>query len=218
MSTDTYNLIPCYKNRLLDDPDFQERLIKFCQECTKETNNLANKNMWDENWENNPSTLLYHLYISKRFYSETGEMYVMIKNDKEIIGTSGVYVSNFDSNVAIGGVRAWMLKQYRGKILMNNNRGPYALPIHIDWTRERGLKTTIFTFNEYSLNLINYFKRIGFGFADRNSEFFNLNFNQIDFPVNIQNTKQWVIYHKIDESYEPNWDKIRWVERVDFKI
>jgi hypothetical protein len=213
MSSDTYELVPCFKNRLLELSDFQERLIKFCKECAKETSKIASKNMWDEDWQKNPNTLMYHLYVSKRFYCETGEMYVMLKNNYEIIGTSGVYVSNFDSNVGIGGARAWMLKQYRGKILMDNNRGPYALPIHIDWSRERQLKTTIFTFNDYSLNMINYFNRMGFGYQDRNSKFFNLKFNQVDFPVNIQNTKQWIIYHKIDETYEPDWNKLKWAEQ-----
>ena len=33
--------------------------------------------------------------------------------------------------------------------------------------------------------------------------------NELEFPVTIQNTKQWLMYEKIDSSFEFNWNTIR---------
>ena len=41
--------------------------------------------------------------------------------------------------------------------------------------------------------------------------FYNGQFH-VEFPVTINYTKQWVIYHKIDELYQPDWESIRFTE------
>ena len=37
--------------------------------------------------------------------------------------------------------------------------------------------------------------------------------NEVDFPCNIQYTKQWVIYDKIDPEYTPDWHAIKWTHQ-----
>ena len=86
----------------------------------------------------------------------------------------------------------------------------------VKWTEDLSKSTMIDFINntEPSLNkrLMNYFKRSGMGVPKaRNPDrmFYN-GVNEVPFSVNIQHTQQWVLYHKIDEKYEPNWEKIAW--------
>ena len=38
--------------------------------------------------------------------------------------------------------------------------------------------------------------------------FYN-NFNEVEFPVTIQYTKQWIIYEKLDPNFDFNWISIQ---------
>ena len=40
---------------------------------------------------------------------------------------------------------------------------------------------------------------------------FYSNINRVEFPVNIQNTKQWVLYEKIDVNWDFDWKTIEYV-------
>jgi hypothetical protein len=209
---DTFKILPCYETKLFKNDFFKNKFINFCQLASEETDTPAHENMYTKDWETNSKTLLYHVFISRRFYSNNGELYVLVKNEDEIIGTSGIYTSNFDPNISIAGSRAWILKKYRGKILLNNHRGPYALEDQIEWAKQKNMKIVAFTFNVYNKNFVHYFNRAGLGYQNRNKRFFNLKFNSLKFPVNIQNTKQWIVYYNIDDSYNFNWKKLQWVE------
>jgi hypothetical protein len=183
--------------------------LQFCYNAYQEQDEPSHVNMWDENWENNPATLPYLIYCSDRFKKDQGDVYVLLKFG-EIVAISGVNKSNFDPYVALGGVRTWVIKPYRGKFLV----GRYICPLQLRWAKERNFKTLCLTFNEYNKRLIPYFKRSGLGIQKKrnpNSLFYNGQFH-VGFPCNINHTKQYIIYHKIDESYEPNWDSIRWIE------
>ena len=70
--------------------------------------------------------------------------------------------------------------------------------------------------NEYNKNLIQVFKRRRFG---ENKErinnrqphhlFYN-GINELDFPVTIQHTKQWIIYENLDPSFNFDWSTIKY--------
>jgi GNAT superfamily N-acetyltransferase len=207
-----FNVTPLYSSGLLNDNVFKESFFSFCQKAFEEKDQPAHSNMWDEDWKNNSNTLLYHLYISKRLSSDTGETFILMDNE-EIIAVSSVYISEFDKNVAIGGVRSWVDKKYRGKFIL----GRYVLPHQLAWARERRLKTIALTFNEYNKRLLPYFRRSGVGIKkNRNpNSLFYTGLHEIDFPCEVQYTKQWIIYSKIDEEYTPDWHAIKWKDRND---
>lgn len=187
----------------------KEVFLDFCKAAYAEKEEPSHVNMWDEDWENNPATLPYLVYYSQRFKKDQGDVYALLKFG-EVIAISGVNKSNFDPYVALGGVRTWVIKPYRGKFLV----GRHICPLQLKWAKERNFKTLCLTFNEYNKRLIPYFKRSGLGIQKKrnpNSLFYNGQYH-VDYPLCINNTKQYVIYHKIDESYEPNWHQIRYNE------
>jgi len=182
-------------------------IIDFCKFANAHTSDPAHVNMFHKDWQTHPETLPYLIYLSPRFLNDNGKFFVLTDKDK-IIGISGIHVSNFDSNVALGGVRTWLPFEYRGKFLI----GKYVLPKQLEWAKNKNLKTIALTFNSYNKDLIKYFKRSGLGIKKNrnpNSMFYN-GVYEVDYPCNIQHTKQWVIYDKIDMNYEPNWHKLKW--------
>jgi hypothetical protein len=181
--------------------------LDYCYNAYHEKDEPSHVNMWDDDWEQNPATLPYLVYHSNRFKKDNGDVFALLKGE-EIIALSGVNKSDFDPLVALGGVRTWVTKPYRGKFLV----GRHLCPLQLAWAKDRNYKTLCLTFNEYNKRLIPYFKRSGLGIQKKrnpNSLFYNGQFH-VDFACNINLTKQYVIYHKIDESYEPNWNSIKW--------
>jgi len=189
--------------------DHKNFILKFCFDAFQEKDEPSHINMWDDDWGNNPSTLPYLIYHSNRFKQDNGDVFALLKFG-EMIAISGVNKSDFDPYVALGGVRTWVNKSYRGQFLV----GRHLCPLQLAWAKQRNYKTLCLTFNEYNKRLIPYFKRSGLGIQKKrnvNSLFYNGQFH-VDYPLKINNTKQYVVYHKIDESYEPDWNSIRWVE------
>lgn len=186
----------------------KKQILEFCKNAFIEKSEPGHVNMWHSDWENVNSTFPYLLYNSNRFANGNGDMFVLFDEEDSIVAVSGVNISDFDSNVALGGVRTWLNKEYRGQFVV----GRYLLPEHLRWAKEHGLKTVALTFNDYNKRLIPYFARSGFGIRKKrniNSMFYNGQ-HILDFPVTINYTKQWVIYHKIDENYVPDWESIKY--------
>lgn len=188
----------------------QDKILNYCRNAFEEKTEPSHTNMWADDWENNNATLPYLIYISDRFKNNKGDMFVLLDNDNNTLALSGVNISDFDSNVALGGVRTWLNKDLRGKFVIGRN----ILPIQLKWAKTQKLKTIALTFNDYNKRLIPYFKRSGFGIEKKrnpDSMFYNGQFH-VEFPVTINYTKQWVIYHKIDNLYQPDWERIRFIE------
>jgi hypothetical protein len=137
-------------------------------------------------------------------------MLLLVDENDNILGTSGANVSDFDKNVVLGGVRTWLNKDLRGQFMM----GRHVLPHQLSWASSLGFKTLALTFNDYNKRLLPYFARSGLGIEKKRkpgSLFYNGQ-HILDFPVTINYTKQWVVYHKIDELYQPDWESIRFTE------
>ena len=176
----------------------------------KATNIQAYSNMWDDNWMTNVNTLPYVLEQTDRFNGINGKFHI-IYNDSDIVACGGVYRSQFSNLIGIGGVRAWTNDKYRHQSLLRE----FLLPLHKTWCIEHNMKMIVLSFNEYNKNLIQVFKRkrLGEGKERINNRqpyhlFYN-GLNELEFPVTIQYTKQWVMYEKLDPLFDFDWCSIK---------
>jgi hypothetical protein len=184
-----------------------EKFYKFCQTVGTISTEPAAKNMWGI--ENN--TVPYLLNTTERFKNPNGEFFVLFDRDI-VVACSGVYKSSFENTIGIAGVRTFVIDECRHLSL---NR-EYFLVEQKKWCIDNGLKIIMLTFNDYNKNLINVFKRRRLGEkSDRCNTrepkhlFYN-NFNEVQFPLTIQYTKQWAIYEKLDINFSFDWDSIKW--------
>jgi hypothetical protein len=178
----------------------------FLKEAVKETSQPAHENMWNDDWVNIPATLPYLLEKTTRFI-ENGRYHIVF-DGYTIVGCSGVYISLFCPELAIAGTRTWINKKYRNLSISRE----LLLPTEKRWAIENNFKAIAICFNDYNKNMIKIWKRIRLGEkrTPRQSHhmFFN-GVNELEFPVTIQYTKQWVMYEKLDPSFEFYWDSIK---------
>ena len=185
----------------------QALFFRFCKEAFIDVSMPAHANMWDDEWETATHTLPYLLEIEKRF--EHGKFCVLYHN-KEIIGCSGVYQSDFSKDICLVGIRSWIHKAHRGKFLL----GRYVYPEQIKWAKQHNYKHAVISFNDYNKDLRNVFLRNGLGIVKNrqvDSLFYN-GVNEVDFPVEIKYTKQWILYEKLDPTWEFDYSVIRYKE------
>ena len=175
----------------------------------KATNVQSYANMWDDNWITEVNTLPYVLENTDRFNDNNGKFHI-IYNDSDIVACGGVYQSQFNDLIGIGGVRTWTNDKYRHQSLLRE----FLLPLHKTWCIEHNMKMIVLSFNEYNKNLIQVFKRRRLGEQKErihNREphhlFYN-GVNELEFPVTIQYTKQWIMYEKLDPLFEFDWSSI----------
>lgn len=190
----------------------QRRLFfNFCQEQSKDTSQPAHVNMWEDNWEEQSHTLPYILTKTNRYNSPNGEFNIVFDGES-IVGCAGVYKSEFSNIISLAGCRLWISKQYRNLSIARN----IILPAHKKWSVDNNCQAVAITFNEYNKNLTRTFKRTRLGeSADRivSREPHHLFFTgmyELDFPVTVQYTKQWLIYEKLHSEFAFNWDTIKW--------
>jgi hypothetical protein len=179
----------------------------FLKNASYEKLQPASVNMWHDDWENHPNTLVYILNKTDRF-TTNGSFHIVFDNEK-IVACSGVYLSDFSNDIVIAGTRTWINKDYRNKLVSRE----YLLPKEKKWAIDRGCKAIALCFNDYNKNIISIWNRRRLG-ENRSSRqphhlFYN-GVNKVDFPVNIQHTKQWVIYERLYKEFDFNWKKLEW--------
>lgn len=164
-------------------------------------------NMWADDWEQQKHTLPYKLEKTNMYSGSNGEFYI-IYDDEKFVACGGVYRSSFSEFVALAGTRTWIDSNYRNKLIARE----ILLPEHKLWAMENNCKQVALSFNDYNKRLIVVWKRtrIGESRSPRTERhmFYN-DFNELDFPVTIQYTKQWVIYEKLDDSWDFDWSIIQ---------
>lgn len=187
-----------------------DSFFKFL-ESTQDSDDLAKDNMYDIDWQNKPNTLPYILTYTDRFTGDSGEFNVLFSNDS-VIAVSGVYRSNFSEHISIAGVRTFIDKKHRYNT--RNIIREHLLHRHKAWSIEHDCKIIMVSFNEYNKNLINIFKRSGLG--DRkwvvcnDSHLFGGEIHEVEFPCNIQYTKQYVFYEKLDKDFSFDWTTLKY--------
>jgi hypothetical protein len=174
------------------------------------SNDPAATNMWDKT--NSENSLIYILENTERFNLINGEFHIVTFND-EIVACGGVYQSDFSKDIGIAGTRAWITKKFRNKHILRE----ILLPCHKSWCIKNNYKAVAICFNEYNKNLITVFKRTRLGessqrvnYKEPKHLFFN-GIQEVAFPINIQHTKQWLIYEKLDPNFSFDWNSIRYV-------
>lgn len=186
--------------------DIEDQFFKFCKEASLQDDPAA-INMWADDWQSQAHTLPYILVNSNRYSAPNGEFFLVMHNS-EIVGCSGIYFSEFNSSVALAGCRTWIISEHRNKSLPRE----VLLPAQKQWAQDRNVGVVGLTFNDYNKTLINTWKRIRLG-ENRSPRqahhLFYSNFNEVDFPVTIQYTKQWIIYEKLDPNFDYNWTSIQ---------
>lgn len=176
-----------------------------------DTSDPAYVNMWDDDWENKPNTLPYILTNTKKYTDYNGNFHVVYDNNN-ISACGGIYKASFNNLVALAGTRTWIDKKYRNKLIARD----ILLPAHKQWSIDNNCKQIALCFNEYNKNLITGWKRIRAGLGKNlrvprtPQHMFYDDFTELDFPVTIQHTKQWIIYEKLDKAWAFDWNIIKW--------
>lgn len=172
----------------------------------------AQSNLWAKDWRDKSNTLPYILDYTDRFFESRGNFNIVYDRGR-IFACGGVYKSMFDSEIALAGVRTYIDPEYRNQSILRE----YLLPYHKDWASKHNCKIVALSFNEYNKNIVEIFKRRRLGETidrvnTRNKKhlFFN-GVKEVEFPVTIQYTKQYVIYEQL-EKHDFDWESIKWQE------
>jgi len=177
---------------------------KFCQKCELDRKHPAVENMEESDWINKPHTLMYILMLTDRFRIGNGLMSFLYNSDDEIIASSGCYKSDFDSNVVIGGCRTYKFQTSGIWFQLANN----LMLDHFNWAKEIGAKIFALTFNDYNHKLMSILARADkFNPGGNNSDFYT-KMTILPYKALIKNTPQYVLYYKLDQTYEPIWPKV----------
>jgi len=188
----------------------KDHFFSFLKKESLNNSDPAYANMWDDDWESKENTLPYLLEKTKKFHRNKGEMYI-VYFDGIPVACGGVCKSNINEFVAVGGVRTWITKSHRNKLIAKE----YLMPLHKSWAVKRNFKIIAFSFNDYNKRLVEAFKRTRLAEnKDRlpkrleHNVFYN-GFNEIGFPINLFHTKQWVVYEKLDINFEIDWQNFK---------
>lgn len=184
----------------------QYAFAEFLKEASSESTQPAHVNMYDIDWHNKPNTLMYILEYTDRF-KNNGFYQVVFDGDK-VVASGGAYASDFSSDVAIIGTRTWIHKDYRHKLISRE----HLLPNEKKWAVENKFKAIALTFNDYNKNLMKLWHRTRLGESRPNRESHHFGYRgviELEFPVIIQYTKQWVMYEKLDPTFEFDWSSLQ---------
>lgn len=184
----------------------RDSFIEFLKEANTETTQPAHINMYDADWVNKNNTLLYILEYTDRF--KTNGFYQVIFDDNKVIASGGAYASDFSKDIAILGTRTWIHKDHRHKLISREQ----LLPNEKKWAIEHGFSAIILTFNDYNKNLMKLWQRtrLGESRSARESHHFGYTgVTEVEFPVTIQYTKQWVLMEKLDPLFEFDWSLLK---------
>jgi len=176
----------------------------FCKEASMEKDQPAYNNMWSSDWPVRSNTLPHILEKTSRF-EQGGEFFILFDSD-QVVACGGVYRSSFCDSLALIGVRTWVHKHYRNQRVLEQLSNAYK-----KWSIDNDFKSIALTFNHYNKNLIQVFKRarLGEGRKKRSPDnIFHSGLHEVEFPVTIRSTPQWVIFEKLDPSWSFDWKTI----------
>lgn len=128
----------------------------FCKKAEYETKSVKTKNnMIFTDWDKYPESLLYRIFISKKYDNGNGAMSLIYDDEDKLCMFAGVEGHNKD--IAIMAKRFYVLKKYRKKGTYLSN---YILPEQIKWAKEKKYKICLITINKYQTGVLELFKRL----------------------------------------------------------
>lgn len=174
----------------------KDLLIELCEEATRD-NMPGSQNLSLVNWEKNPATLLYKIYIEKVYdESSRGKYMGVLGKDGKIMCAFGCMPWDKDPNTCLMPTRLYLRTTDRGY----GNKDHYTKRFKVpqlamnEQCIRLGYKATIITHNQYNLFLRESVHR-----SSREENY--MIFDYYDDPVVVNYTKQWAMYHCFDESY-----------------
>lgn len=177
-----------------------EKVINFCKDAADD-NMPGAKNLEVHDWDKKPHTLLYNLFIQHKFAKEKRAGYIIAEKDNKYVAGSGFYPLDSDPNICVAGTRTYTVIKGRGDF----THGNFILPKQIELAREYNYKTIILAFNEYNLWLKEGIEKLGrreiSAIGKKVPETY-FGWSSLDYPINIQYTKQWCLYKHLDQSYD----------------
>lgn len=175
----------------------KDLLIELCEEATKD-DMPGSKNLSLINWEKNPASLLYKIYIEKVYDDcNRGKYMGVLGEDGKLMLTFGCMPWDKDSNVCLMPTRMYLRAEKRLQGAAESYTKRFALPQQMmnQECIKLGYKATVITHNQYNLFLRDATYR------DSREEGYMI-FDYYEHPVIVNYTKQWAMYHMFDESYE----------------
>ena len=180
---------------------------------SKKDSSPAMVNMFDTRWRNEQHTLRYILEVENKF--NPGEYFILFNNSLPV-AAGGVYFSEWTTDIAMAGIRTWAHTEHRNKLLV----AEYILPACKAWAVKNECRAITLTFNDYNKNLIKVCTRTRAGesatrITGRTAKrMFYSGAIVVDNPLEINYTKQWLIYEKLNADFEFNWDNVKWREKI----
>lgn len=166
-------------------------------------NNQENTN-YSVDWENHTNSLLFALINQNRFAKENGGM-VLLYNQQKLIGVSGYNRSPFNDNIFLLGSRTLVDKENRNNQLVSS----YIIPTQISESKKLGAKICAFTFdvsNKFSLYQVFINSKLNLLLHNKIFSIYE-NLKALEYPVNIYNTEQNVLYIEL-ENYTYDWTQL----------
>jgi hypothetical protein len=183
-----------------NDSDIQD-LIEI------QKNNQEHENYISLDWENKPNTLLHVFIKQQRFAKNHGGLILLYNHDDRLITVSGYNRSSFDKDVFIGGVRTLVDRDYRHQLLLSK----HIIAVQLESIKKMLGKIVAFTFDVNNISsLYHIYRKNKIRVVLQNNKFnYYDNLQILEYPVQINNCLQNVLYIKLDENYDYDWSRLR---------
>ena len=135
--------------------------------------------------------LLWNISSKSRWTQNKGEIAFLLNEAEDIVGVSCVE-RTAQAMLAIGGIRTWVLKPYRGKNVISG----MMLNSNLDWAANNQMAGMLMSFNEYNRWIYEGIRRKvngkGAGLAKIWSNWWD-DCLIVERPIKIRHTNQWCV-------------------------
>lgn len=171
------------------EPELYDEVVGFVNQITELSNekNPAISNMGLDN----ESGLLYNIKNKIRWTKALGQISFLKDDDGTIVGVSCVESTKYPL-IAIGGIRTWVLKEYRLKNVVSQ----VLLDSNLKWAETNGMAGMMLTFNNYNKWIYDGIRRKVRGKSPGVGSIWSDWWNDciaIDRPLRVRYVSQWCV-------------------------
>ena len=179
------------------------KLWNLCRAAGQDGSSAA-RNLQTDDWQSRPETLLYCLYIEKRFDSPQGQFYAVLDMN-EIVAVGGIYRSEFcPDHIAVAAVRTYTVAHRRNQFW----HGEYLIPQQIKWAQAENMSQVIFSINPENEILIKFLTRASQKRAGVLGKSYPEIYRQLQKhpkPILLKNTVQHIFKLNLNTHFEWNY-------------